>query len=179
MLQAKFSNRTYRKNDDKGKRFIFYVSGTPEELEQYKAAQGANLRVDDAGHIMYFVTEFLVIPGQPKRRQIIQKTYKLGIKFDGSGVFVDDNDQTMKLNELLADQNELAKVIRMKMAEEYLNGSSAAASEPAAKKEKPVVVEDDPNKVLNDLKVGVEGSPEVKTPVINEPDPAIGTVSTL
>lgn len=170
MLIAKYKGQ-YRRNDALGKRFVYSVTGTPEEMEAYKKAQGANFKADEDGTVLFFVTEWMIVPGQAPRRQIISKQLKLQVSMKGDKVFVDDSDKTLALNEKI--ENGLADAIIQRLADQYVNGNAGAATKPTAKKE-PKIVEETAEDIINQLKAGVETG----APVINEP-PVEGTVATL
>lgn len=55
MLQATLSN-SYR-NKKGHKVYTYKVSGSPKEIAAYKAAQGDNLREDELGNPLFFLTE--------------------------------------------------------------------------------------------------------------------------
>lgn len=53
--------RSYRKQDKNGKLitvFVYAVSGTDKELEQYRELQGENLRESDDGELLWFTTRY-------------------------------------------------------------------------------------------------------------------------
>lgn len=52
--------RTYRKAGTGNPVFVYGVSGTDAQLEEYKSAQGENLREDDkTGQPLFFTTRFV------------------------------------------------------------------------------------------------------------------------
>ena len=89
MLKAILRSQ-YRSRNSGQKVFVYGVTGSPAELEQYKTAQGTNLRevaapAPDAGTLLFFVTEF----DADGVRRLIQKTMILTITTNNK-VVVDD-----------------------------------------------------------------------------------------
>jgi hypothetical protein len=70
------------KNNQPTVRFVYAVTGSKEDMAQYKKIQGEFYRVDDkTGAVLYNTG-----------RAFIGSVGKLGFKFDGSGVFQDNSE---------------------------------------------------------------------------------------
>lgn len=178
MLKATYSNQ-YRKADASGKRFVYHVTGNPDELEQFKkimSAKGAYAEDEESGNPLYWITEFLVIPGQRPVRQRIRNQFTLAISQKGDKIFIDDSKDTMQLHDAVNNIDLLAQAIRQKMADEWVNGNSAAPVQTPVKKDVKTN-EETPEETLRKLKQDTEKGPE--TEKIEGPEAADKTVGAL
>lgn len=69
--------------------FVYTVTGSNSEIEQLKAAQGENMRLDDQGNPLFFVTEF---DANGMRRKI-KKSLDLQITTNNNVVINDLKDR--------------------------------------------------------------------------------------
>lgn len=93
MLKAKLSNY-YRSAKTGQPVFVYFVTGTPEEMEAFKAAKGSFYREDATGNVLHFSSRAL----SNNRNETINLTITTN-----NSIVADDLNKVLAQNEKLED----------------------------------------------------------------------------
>ncbi len=129
-MKAK-KQRSYYKSETQNRVFVYAITGTPAEIEEYKEAQGSNLVLDDeTGAPLMFTTTF------------IGNNVQNVIKSEAGNYYIDRTafDERRALAE--AAGGDFAKSLADKMAEDFLNeGANDPVAETAPEKKETAIDE--------------------------------------
>src|SRR5687767_14285725 len=133
MLTGKFSS-SYRKPGGR-LMYIYFVNGTAKEIEAFKSAQGTNLRTDDKGNILFFVSATLPNGGMRLLKPTINITISGG---ENPRAVLDESNQQFAFMAKVEDHLALATAQEMaKLLVNPIQSTVPAVAQPAPQQTTP------------------------------------------